>query len=76
MYCLSEYWLIVITVAIYQDAPTLGSAAPSTIYNNQYERVSTVHTGSCKFLQIFATPGWRITSVYYSHQSGDDDSRV
>ena len=25
-------------------------------------------TGGCKFVKIFATPGWRITSVCYSHQ--------
>ena len=27
-----------------------------------------VDTGGCTFVQIFATPGWRITSVCYSHQ--------
>ena len=26
------------------------------------------HTGGCKFVKIFAIPGWRITSVCYSHQ--------
>ncbi|MBX0347190.1 hypothetical protein [Haloarcula pellucida] len=26
------------------------------------------HTGGCKFVQIFATPGWRSASVCYSHQ--------
>ena len=26
------------------------------------------YTGGCKFVKIFATPGWRITSVCYSHQ--------
>ena len=25
-------------------------------------------TGGCKFVKIFATPGWRITLVCYSHQ--------
>ena len=29
---------------------------------------SMADTGGCKFVKIFPTPGWRITSVCYSHQ--------
>ena len=37
-------------------------------FYKQSPAVRTPDTGGCKFVKIFATPGWRITSVCYSHQ--------
>jgi len=55
--------------------PTTGTDAPQRVsYSISIRYVSAPllilasHTAGCKYVQIFATPGWRILSKWYSRQ--------